>query len=419
MSTSDIDVVSAHPPVQLRSTPNAAVEMLRAHAEVMTIAYDLASRMVKTTMVPPHYRMKVDDATAAILYGAELGLNPIQSLQQVAPINGRPSIEARTMVALLKARGYRFKKVLNTATVATIQGWEPGVEDPETVTWTIEDAVLAEFVPQIDPETGAYVLNSNNKVKGNMKYLTQPRQMLYAKASAELCRQLAPDVLLGIAYSREDMESEPEHAPPVRATSERITTADPVTTEPGGASLPTVQWTDPDSFVGPPETPDAPAETDTSSTPVVSDVAPENPESDLPPTEPEPTEPEPPALATPAEQHRLSELLDSHGHKTPAAKRRYLSIETDRPISSANELTGQEACSLAEHLAVLATTDQIAALKAALANDHVHDEREQIEWVQNNGAPDGFDRLDAALAEQLTTYLLGEQAGHGDDGGPS
>ncbi|MEV5394508.1 hypothetical protein AB0K56_29695, partial [Nocardia farcinica] len=55
----------------------------------------------------------------------------------------------------------------------------------------------------------------------NKKYETDPQAMLYAKACAEVCRKLAPDVLLGISHTREDLELEP--APePVRATSERM-----------------------------------------------------------------------------------------------------------------------------------------------------------------------------------------------------
>lgn len=405
MSTSDIDVVSAHPPVQLRPTANAAVEMLRAHAEVMAIARDLATYLVRTTMVPNHYRSRVDDATAAILYGAELGLNPIQSLQQVAPVNGKPSIEARTMVALLKGRGYKFKTIEPGPTKVTVTGWWPG-EEPESSTWTIERATAAEYVPQLDPRTGKYRLNSNNKLAGNMKYLTQPEEMLWAKAAATVCRRLAPDVLLGIAYSREDMESEPEHVPPVHATSERITHTDPVTAEPGGAGLPTTPWTDPDTFVGPPETPDTPAEADTSSAPVVSDIAPENPESDSSSAELDPWR-----AATPAEQTQLSELLDSHGHKSPAAKRAYLTAHTGRTIGSATDLKGIEAREITDRLTHTVTEEQLAALRTALANDHVHDEHEQTEWLQNNGAPNGFEDLPAALAEQLTDYLLDAQAG--------
>lgn len=236
----EISRVAEAVPAPRPGTSNAAVEMLRAHAEVMAIAFDLAKAMVKTTMVPNHFRLKADDATAAILYGAELGLAPIQSLQQVVPVNGKPTVEARTMVGLLKAKKYRFNKVENTATIATVEGWSPDGKDHEIVTWTIEDAKTAEFVPQIDPKTGAYALNSNGKLQGNMKYLTQPRQMLYAKACAELCRQLAPDVLLGISYTREDLESEPDPEP-VRAVSERIPSDD---VPDDGADSPVVvqQW---------------------------------------------------------------------------------------------------------------------------------------------------------------------------------
>ncbi|MBF6411234.1 prolipoprotein diacylglyceryl transferase [Nocardia farcinica] len=252
-------------------TAAAAMEMLMAHAQMMDTAHKLAEAMVKTDMVPVIYRRKDQDATAAILYGLELGLSPIQSLQNVISVHGKPTVEARTMVALLQAKGYRFKVHENTDVRTTIQGWSPDGSRDETVTWTIEDAIKAEFVPQIDPATGTYALNANGKLKGNMKYLTQPRQMLYAKAAGELCRHLAPDVLLGIAYTREDLESEPTPPEPVRVTSERVTVPVP---EAGAAepAVPIKTWQPP-----------VPQQADDGSTPVVSDAAPENPESNSAP----------------------------------------------------------------------------------------------------------------------------------------
>jgi len=80
-------------------TAAAAMDMLREHAEMMRMAFDLATAMVGTTMVPKIYQRKSKDdkdaannATAAILYGLELGLNPIQSLQQVFSVHGTPAI---------------------------------------------------------------------------------------------------------------------------------------------------------------------------------------------------------------------------------------------------------------------------------------------------------------------------------------
>ena len=44
------------------------------------------------------------------------------------------------------------------------------------------------------------------------------KRQLYAKAASEVCRKLAPDVLLGIRYTAEDLELEPR---PVRVTARR------------------------------------------------------------------------------------------------------------------------------------------------------------------------------------------------------
>lgn len=193
------------PPAQPPS--HAAKQMLMAHAEMMQTAWQLASKMCNTQMVPTRFRGKPEDGTAAILYGAELGLNPIQSLQRVVPIHGMPSLEARTMVALLKARGYRIKTTAKSDESVTVQGIDPS-GDVYEATWTIERARLAGYVPEIDPKTGKYKTNANGKLAGNEKYITNPQAMLTAKSQSEVCREMAPDVLMGISYTSEDLESE-------------------------------------------------------------------------------------------------------------------------------------------------------------------------------------------------------------------
>lgn len=193
------------PPAQPPSL--AARQMLLAHAEMMQTAHQLATAMCNTQMVPVRFRGKPDDGAAAILYGAELGLNPIQSLQRVVPIHGMPSLEARTMVGLLKARRYKVKTTSQSDESVTVEGWDLEGEH-YTSTWTIERATRAGYVPTIDEKTGKYKLNANGKLIGNEKYLTDPQAMLKAKAQSEVCREMAPDVLLGISYTSEDLESE-------------------------------------------------------------------------------------------------------------------------------------------------------------------------------------------------------------------
>ena len=164
----------------------------------MSAAHKLATVLCNTAMVPTGFRGKPDDGAAAILYGAELGLQPQQALQQVFVVHGQPAIYARTMVALLKAKGYLFETVESTDQSVTVTGTAPSGEQ-ETATWTIARA-----------EKAGYTRNT--------KYKTDPQAMLYAKAASEVCRRLAPDVLLGIRYTAEDLELEPA---PVRARARR------------------------------------------------------------------------------------------------------------------------------------------------------------------------------------------------------
>lgn len=199
-----------------------SMAMLKRHVDAMKLAFELAEPLVKTELVPMRFRRKPEDATAAILYGAELGLNPIQSLQRIIVIHGTPTIEARTMVALLKQHGYQIRTEATSDASVTVMGIGPDGQ-AEASTWTTERAIQAGYVPTPSkPDslkrptvegdwvtvTKTYDGKSKTSIVGNMKYITDPQAMLYAKAAAEVCRKLAPDVLLGIAYTREDMESE-------------------------------------------------------------------------------------------------------------------------------------------------------------------------------------------------------------------
>jgi hypothetical protein len=216
----DLSVLPPAPPSQQTRTA-VARQVLRDHAELSEMAWQFANKLVGTKMVPDRFRNQPEEATAAILYGAELGMGPISALQNIFEVKGSPGIYARTAQALLEAKGFQFKTVETTNEVATVRGWKPGHQpeqhDPdEQSTFTYEDAERAGWTPQVDesPKGGRlirgirYQLNTNGKLVGNEKYLTQPRQMLWAKAMMETCRHLSPATLSGIAYSIEELESE-------------------------------------------------------------------------------------------------------------------------------------------------------------------------------------------------------------------
>lgn len=206
-NNSDIDVL---PPARPAATE--AIGQLMAHAAAMGAAKQLADALCASELVPEIYRGKPGNGAAAILYGAELGLNPIQSLQQIFVVHGQPAIYARTAVALLKRHGIIVETVSSADNAVTVRGTDPRTGQFEESTWTFERAQKAEYTK-------------------NKKYTTDPQGMLYAKAAMEVARKLAPDVLLGIAYAREELEMErltqvrserPERARGVAALAQRV-----------------------------------------------------------------------------------------------------------------------------------------------------------------------------------------------------
>lgn len=176
---------------------------LVAWAEAASAAHRLAAPLVKTAFVPEHFRPRGDSpealqiaqasATAAVLFGAEAGLSPLQALQGVYVISGKPAMYARTMLAVTLGRGHEVWTEELTDTRAVVCGRRRGSEHVERVVWTAERARKAGYTK-------------------NAKYQTDPQSMLLARAQSDACRRIAPDALLGMPYSVEELEDEEQPA---------------------------------------------------------------------------------------------------------------------------------------------------------------------------------------------------------------
>lgn len=183
-----------------RPAASESIGQLMAHAQAMSAAKQLAEVLVVSDLVPELYKNNAGNATVAILYGAELGLDPIQSLQQIFVVYGTPAIYARTAVALVKNHGIIVETVSSDNSAVTVKATDSRTGQVEQATWDIARAELAGYT-------------------SNKKYKTNPQEMLYAKAAMEVCRKIAPDVLLGVSYSREELDLELQ---PQRVRSERV-----------------------------------------------------------------------------------------------------------------------------------------------------------------------------------------------------
>ncbi len=158
---------------------------------VLPAVGDLAAKISQTEFVPDTMRGKPAVVAAAILYGRELGLAPMTSLRSVALIKGRPALSSEAMRAMVLAAGHTIAFEEMTAARCVIIGRRRGSEDSTRVVFTMDDA-------------------KKMGVGGNAQYAKMPRQMLAARATAELCRLIFADVIGGLVADVEvDDDTEP------------------------------------------------------------------------------------------------------------------------------------------------------------------------------------------------------------------
>lgn len=169
----------------------------RAWVGLFPVAAELAKSIANTDFVPGGLRNNIPATTAAILYGDEVGLGPMQSLSKVAVINGRPTLAAESQRALILAAGHDLWLEEITNTRVTWAGKRRGSENITRITWTMDDAQKAGLA-------------------GGNQYRKYPRAMLSARASADLARAVFPDVIGGLGAIEEfDPDYEPSGAPEV------------------------------------------------------------------------------------------------------------------------------------------------------------------------------------------------------------
>jgi len=161
----------------------------RTFTEVSTIA-DVLS---KSGLLPKALLGKIPDVTMAIMAGAELGLPPVAALRSIHVVDGKTILSADVMVAIVLSRkaAVYFKRISASETEATYETLRTGEKQPQRLTWTWEMAKAAGL-----------------NTKDNWRLYK--RQMLSARAKAELARDVYPDVLAG-CYTLDEVD---ENGPP-------------------------------------------------------------------------------------------------------------------------------------------------------------------------------------------------------------
>jgi hypothetical protein len=167
-------------------TKTDAYHRLGEWANSAQAAYSVAESLVKTSFVPESFRGKPYEATAAILAGLELGLDPMASLRSFDVIQGQAAPRAITLRAVAQAHGHELVVDESTNTRCVMRGRRAGSQDWQKVVWTMDRAKAL-------------------GVTGKNNWKVQPQSMLVARATSELARLIAADAILGIGYSAEEI----------------------------------------------------------------------------------------------------------------------------------------------------------------------------------------------------------------------
>jgi hypothetical protein len=169
------------------SDQNTSLEVARPLTPA-EVSWKTAQRIANTPFVPTAFRGKPESVFAAVLYGEELGLGPMQSLNSIHVIEGKPSMSPELMRGLVARAGHRIDVKESSGDKVTLWGKRADTGSEATVSWSMKDAQLAGLA-------------------GRGAWKTYPRAMLLARATSELCRMLFADVVAGLSYTPEEAAS--------------------------------------------------------------------------------------------------------------------------------------------------------------------------------------------------------------------
>jgi hypothetical protein len=149
-----------------------------------------AKKAASSGMVPKDYAGKPDAIFVAAMMGQELGLPPLASLQNIAVINGRPSVWGDAMLAIVQGSGLLddFNEVWDEKTKTATCHYARKGFTPQSVTFSMDDAAAAGLVKKQGP------------------WQQYPKRMCKLRARGFALRDGFADQLRGIGVAEEERD---------------------------------------------------------------------------------------------------------------------------------------------------------------------------------------------------------------------
>lgn len=186
-------------------------------------ALTFANYLAESDMVPKQYRGRPGDCLIAMQWGYEIGLKPLQALQSIAAVNGKPNIFGDVGKAMLLAAGCEIDEddtaIIRATGIARCKITRPG-RRPVERTYSIEDAQTAKLWGKEGP------------------WRTNPFRQMAWRAFWFAARDAAADLLRGMSGAEETADM---------LANKDMGAADVVGTPPPPPPAPLVAWPD-DAF---------------------------------------------------------------------------------------------------------------------------------------------------------------------------
>ncbi|MGK5020698.1 recombinase RecT [Janthinobacterium sp. LB2P10] len=172
-------------------------------------AIQFADMMSKSSIIPKDFIGNPGNILVAVQWGMELGLQPMQAMQNIAVINGRPSLWGDAVIGLVRSSPlceYVLEETIDDKAVCRVK--RRG-EDEQIRIFTIDDAKKAGLHGKSGPWT------------------QYPKRMMQMRARSWALRDVFPDVLRGMPIAEEMMDVEardinPAPMRPVRQSAAQI-----------------------------------------------------------------------------------------------------------------------------------------------------------------------------------------------------
>lgn len=185
----------------------------------MQEAMEFSEMLAKSSMVPPAFKGKAGDILVAVQWGYEVGLPPMSALQNIAVINGKPSIYGDAALALITSH----------KEYAGHKEWVDG----ETAHCLIARNVNGKIVET--ERTFSMTQAKKAKLAGKQGPWSQyPERMLQMRARGYAMRDAFPDALKGVITAEEaqDHQTEMRDVTPPQNALDRAFDDQPAVIEP-------------------------------------------------------------------------------------------------------------------------------------------------------------------------------------------